>query len=87
MKKTTVYFDDNEYKRLRGKAFLEEVSVAELIRRGIKLVCEQSSPETQKAMDALSRIRKQVVASGTNEEDIARDILEAQKSVRKNRKR
>ena len=87
MKKTTVYFDDNEYKRLRGKAFLEEVSVAELIRRGVKLVCDQTSPETQKAMIALNRIRKQVAETGASEKDITRDILEAQKFVRKNKKR
>lgn len=86
MKKTTVYLEDNEFKALKNQAFVEEVPVAELIRRGVKLVCEQSSPETQKAMKALNRIRQQVADSGVNEDELNQDILEAKKSVRKQMK-
>lgn len=82
MKKTTIYLEDDEYQTLRSKAFVENVSVAELIRRGAKLVCSSASPEEQRAMKALDKIRKHVAASGASETEISREVLAEQKAVR-----
>ena len=52
MKKTTVYLNDEELKLLKKKAFLSNKSVAELIRLGVRLVCNPSSKEEQKIFKA-----------------------------------
>ena len=87
MKKTTIYLEDDEYKTLKTKAFVEDVSVAELLRRGARLVCKNVTPEEGKAMQALDRIRKKVANSGVSEEELNKEILEEQKAVRKKRSR
>ena len=83
MKKTTIYLDDNEYKSLRNRAFIEEVSVAELLRRGARLVCSNVTPKEHKAMHALERIRKNISERGVKEEVLNKEVIEAQRFVRK----
>ena len=87
MKKTTIYLEDDEYKTLKTKAFVEDVSVAELLRRGARLVCKNVTPEEEKAMQALDRIRKAVAGSGASEAELNKEILEEQRAVRKKRSR
>lgn len=46
MHKTTIYLDDHEMETLRALAFLNGCSVAELIRRGVRLVCEENGDQS-----------------------------------------
>ena len=46
MHKTTIYLDDREMETLRALAFLNGCSVAELIRRGVRLVCEENRDQS-----------------------------------------
>jgi hypothetical protein len=86
VKKTTIYLEDEEYNSLRHKAFIENTSVAELIRRGAKLVCEPSSPQEQKAMKALEKIRTHVQKQGTQGKKIEQEVLNEQRAIRKKSK-
>ena len=42
MKKTTIYIDENDFKMLKTNAFLNNCSISEIIRRGIKKVCSEN---------------------------------------------
>ena len=58
MKKTTIYIDENDFKMLKTNAFLNNCSISEIIRRGIKKVCSENDPALKQAMESLSKIRE-----------------------------
>ncbi|MBI2026561.1 MAG: hypothetical protein HYS98_01935 [Deltaproteobacteria bacterium] len=85
MKKTTVYLQEDELKALKKKAFLMNRPIAELIRLGVKMVCQPSSEEEAKMLQSLENIRSKFLdLSQSDIEDLAQ---EAKKSVRSGKKK
>jgi len=58
MKKTTIYIEENDFEMLRTNAFLNNCSISEMIRRGIKKVCSENDPALKQAMNSLNKIRE-----------------------------
>jgi hypothetical protein len=80
MKKTTIYFDNSELEMLKRKSFLMNIPVAELIRRGARLICKASSSKEKQAMAALAKIRS--MTTDINEESLMKEVVAAQKEIR-----
>jgi hypothetical protein len=56
MKKTTIYIDDEDFGLLKAKSFIENCSIAELIRKGIKAVCREKTPDKKLLLKYLKEI-------------------------------
>jgi hypothetical protein len=56
MKKTTIYIDDEDLGLLKAKSFIENCSIAELIRKGIKAVCREKAPNKKLLLKYLKEI-------------------------------
>ncbi|MBI4043129.1 MAG: hypothetical protein HY391_06620 [Deltaproteobacteria bacterium] len=81
MKKTTVYLNDEEFKLLKKKAFLSNQSIAELIRKGVRLICTPSSPKEMEILAALENIRSKF--ENLPERDIEELVTEAKRAGRR----
>ena len=87
LKRTTVYLEESEVETLRQISFIQNRSMAELIRQGIQELCQSFSPEQKKALSALAEISKQVKARGFSEKQITEIAVTTQREVRRGRKK
>jgi len=80
MKKTTIYLEDQELEMLKQKAYILNISIAEIIRRSIKALCTPTSDE-EKALKLLAKIR-----GNANESITDKEVLKLQREVRNEKK-
>lgn len=86
LKRTTIYLNDNEVQKLKEISFIQSVSMAELIRKGVQIVCKSYTSEQNDAFEALSEIKSHAKKIGLNQKSAMDLALKAQKEVRRERK-
>ena len=82
LRKTTVYIEEGELDTLKVLSLVKNKSVAELIRVGVQQVCGSISREEMKALNVLTKIRKNTKKKGYSSKEIMNMALKAQKEVR-----
>ncbi|MDE0151388.1 MAG: hypothetical protein OXK80_02670 [Bdellovibrionales bacterium] len=85
LKKTTIYLEESELNNLKALSFLQNKSVAELIRLGVKRVYKSASHEERKFLETLNKIRKNAKTKGYSNKKIMSMAMTAQKEVRSER--
>lgn len=83
LKRTTVYLEDTEVETLKRISFIQSVSMAELIRRGVQELCKTFSKEQKGALAILAEIKADAKVTSKAAMDAA---LKTQKEVRRERK-
>ena len=83
LKKTTVYIEESELNTLKVLSFIQNKSVTELIRVGVKQVCKSIPREEVKTLGMLTKIRKNTTKKGYSSKDIMNMAIKAQREVRK----
>ena len=83
LKRTTVYLEDTEVETLKRISFIQSVSMAELIRRGIQELCKSFSKEQKDALATLAEIKAETKVTSKTAMNAA---LKTQKEVRRERK-
>lgn len=83
LKRTTVYLEDTEVETLKRISFIQSVSMAELIRRGVQELCRTFSKEQKDALATLADIKAEAKATSQAAMNAA---LKTQKEVRRERK-
>lgn len=83
LKRTTVYLEDSEVETLKRISFIQSVSMAELIRRGVQELCKAFSEEQKDALAALAEIKADAKVTAKAAMNAA---LKTQKEVRRERK-
>jgi hypothetical protein len=86
LKRTTVYLEESEVEILRKISFIQSVSMAELIRRGVQKLCKSFSQEQKEALSALSEIKEGAKKSRIKPKSAMTAALTAQKEARRERK-
>lgn len=82
LKKTTIYIEEAELQTLKMLSLIQNKSVTELIRRGIKEVCEAISPDEMKALESLVKIKQDMEKSGRTDQEITNTALNTQRKIR-----
>lgn len=83
LKRTTVYLEDTEVETLKRISFIQSVSMAELIRRGVQELCKTFSKEQKDALATLAEIKADAKVTSKASMTAA---LKTQKEVRRERK-
>ncbi len=83
LKRTTVYLEDSEVETLKKISFIQSVSMAELIRRGVQELCKTFSIEQKDALATLAEIKANAKVTSKAAMNAA---LKTQKEVRRERK-
>lgn len=83
LKRTTVYLEDTEVETLKKISFIQSVSMAELIRRGVQELCKSFSKEQKEALATLAEIRAD---ANVTSQSAMKSALKTQKEVRRERK-
>jgi hypothetical protein len=83
LKRTTVYLEDTEVETLKRISFIQSVSMAELIRRGVQELCKTYSKEQKDALATLAEIKADAKVASKAAMNAA---LKTQKEVRRERK-
>jgi hypothetical protein len=83
LKRTTVYLEDTEVESLKRISFIQGVSMAELIRRGVQELCKTFSKEQKDALATLAEIKADAKVTSKAAMNAA---LKTQKEVRRERK-
>ena len=83
LKRTTVYLEDTEVETLKKISFIQSVSMAELIRRGVQELCKSFSKDQKEALATLAEIKADAKVSAKVAMNAA---LKTQKKVRRERK-
>ncbi|MFN7906277.1 MAG: hypothetical protein ACK5P5_13940 [Pseudobdellovibrionaceae bacterium] len=83
LKRTTVYLEDTEVQTLKRISFIQSVSMAELIRRGVQELCKTFSKEQKDALATLAEIKADAKVTSKAAMNAA---LKTQKEVRRERK-
>jgi hypothetical protein len=83
LKRTTVYLEDTEVQTLKRISFIQSVSMAELIRRGVQELCKTFSKEQKDALATLAEIKADAKVTPKAAMNAA---LKTQKEVRRERK-
>ena len=86
LKRTTVYLEDSEVETLRRLSFLKNVSMAELIRRGVQDLCRTYSKDQKEALSILADIKKETAKNKISPSLAMKAALKIQKEVRSERK-
>jgi len=86
LKRTTVYLEESEVETLKRISFIQSVSMAELIRRGVQELCQHFSSEQKDALSALADIKAEAKKLGVNSKTAMKTALKDQKEVRRERK-
>ena len=86
-KKTTIYIDKSELDALKTLSIVQNTSVTELIRLGVRQVCDSASQEEMKVMKMLSTIKKNRLNKGCSSQGIMNLAVKAQREVRNERKK
>ena len=87
LKKTTIYIEESELNTLKALSLIQNKSMAELIRFGVKLVCKSTSREEMKVLDVLTKIRKNTKKKGYSSKAIMNIVIKAQREIRNERKK
>ena len=87
LKRTTVYLEDTEVETLRQISFIQNRSMAELIRQGVQELCQSFSVEQKQALSALAEISKRAQKNGLSDKQIIEVAVTAQREVRRERKK
>lgn len=87
LKRTTVYLEESEVETLRHISFIQNRSMADLIRQGVQDLCQSFSHEQKEALSALAEISKRAKKSNLSERQIADIAVTAQREVRRERKK
>jgi hypothetical protein len=86
LKRTTVYLEESEVELLKKISFIQSVSMAELIRRGIQDLCKSFSKEQKEALAALSDIREGAKKARITSKNATKAAIVAQREARSGRK-
>jgi hypothetical protein len=86
LKRTTVYLEESEVETLKEISFIQSVSMAELIRRGIQELCKSFSQDQRDAFSALAEIKAEAKKGAISPKAAMNLALKAQKDVRRERK-
>ena len=86
LKRTTVYLEDSEVEILKKISFIQSVSMAELIRRGVQDICNSFSHEQKDALAALTEIKAEAKRSGVKAQSAMNAALKDQNEIRRERK-
>lgn len=86
LKRTTVYLEESEVDTLKKISFIQSVSMAELIRRGIQSLCKSFSQEQKDALSALADIKFEAKEAKVTPKAAMKAALKGQKEVRRERK-
>jgi hypothetical protein len=87
LKRTTIYLEESEVETLRQISFIQNRSMADLIRQGVQELCQTFSHEQKDALSALAKISKQAQKNGLSEKQIADLAVTTQREVRRERKK
>ncbi len=87
LKRTTVYLEETEIETLKRISFIQNVSMAELIRRGVQDLCRSFSKDQRDALAVLAEIKKDAKTSGVSAKTAMESALKTQKEVRCERKK
>jgi len=87
LKKTTIYLEEEEIETLKQISFIQNTSMTELIRAGIQKLCSSFSKSEMKALEAIGELRSATSKAGLSSKKIMREVLTAQKDVRRERKK
>ena len=82
LRKTTIYLEEGELNTLKILSLIQNKSVAELIRFGVKKVCKSISREEMKALNMLAKIRRNTKKSGYSSKEIMDMAIKAQREIR-----
>ena len=83
LKRTTVYLEENEVETLKKISFIQSVSMAELIRRGVQELCKSFSKDQKEALATLAEIKADAKVTSKT---AMKSTLKIQKEVRRERK-
>ena len=86
LKRTTVYLEESEVDTLKKISFIQSVSMAELIRRGIQELCQTFSKEQKDALAILADIKMEAKTNKVTSKGALSSALKAQKVARRERK-
>ncbi len=86
LKRTTVYLEETEVETLKKISFIQSVSMAELIRRGVQELCKTFSAEQKEALSILAEIKDDAKKSGITSKIAMSAAVKAQKETRRERK-
>ena len=86
LKRTTVYLEESEVDTLKKISFIQSVSMAELIRRGIQELCQTFSKEQKDALAILADIKMEAKNSKITSKYAINSAVKAQKEARRERK-
>ena len=87
LKKTTIYIEESELNTLKTLSLIQNKSMTELIRLGVKKVYQSVSREEKKALEMLTKIRQNIKKQGYSGEKIMTLAVKAQREVRNERKK
>jgi hypothetical protein len=87
LKRTTVYLEESEVETLKKISFIQSISMAELIRRGVQEVCQTFSHEQKEALSILADIKSEAKKAGLTARGAMNNALKIQKDVRRERKK
>lgn len=87
LRKTTIYIEEGELDTLKTLSFIQNKSVAKLIRVGVQKVCKSISREEMKVLDMLTKIRQNTKRKGYSSKAIMNMAIKAQREVRSERKK
>ena len=80
---TTVWLDGTEIETLKKISFIQSVSMAELIRRGVQELCRSFSKDQKEALATLAKIKADAKVTSKTAITAA---LQTQKEVRRERR-
>lgn len=86
LKRTTVYLEESEVETLKKLSYIQSVSMAELIRRGVQKMCSNFSQEQKDALETLAEIKAEGKKSRVTSKMAMGAALKAQKEARNERK-
>ena len=86
LKRTTIYLEENEVETLKKISFIQSVSMAELIRRGVQELVRSFSKEQREALTTLAEIKAEAKTSGITSKSAMTAALKTQREVRRERK-
>lgn len=87
LKKTTVYLEESEISVLKKISFIQNKTMANLIREGVQHVVNSFSEEELKALNALDQISDDLKARGVTDKKTNEKAIKAQREVRRGRKK
>ena len=82
LKRTTVYLEEAELQILKQISFMQNTSMANLIRQGVQEFCKTCSEEQKAALAALAEIKSESKKNGITPKSAMQSALKIQKEVR-----